>query len=411
MAKTKPKKELVNIDDTPAGTAAQRLGIMFPHMWAGRPLATIENMQGLFNVYGITARYNVISKRCEINIPGEDFTKDNWENASLATIMSKMSEMRMPTSSAADYILRLADKNQYNPVMDWIMSKPWDGKDRVPELCATIEAEHEEAKNAFIYRWLVTACSMALHEGVDSAGCLVLQGAQGLGKTWWIRKLVPDEELRDVVRTGANLNTRDRDSMSQFIRYWIAELGEIGSTFKRNEIDMLKAFITDSQDILRRPYGRGDCVYPRRTAIIASVNDYIYLHDATGNRRFWTIACKSVNSYHTVNMQQLWAQILVDVQKGESWQMSEEERAWVKFINENHAISDPICEMVIEKYMIGQEATGKVKRSATAIAKEIGLKVITPRETRIISTFLRTIGVESKNHSNVMLYELNAPEN
>jgi putative DNA primase/helicase len=407
MAKKKPKSEVVTIDDT----AEQRLGIMFPHMWAGKPLATIENMQGLFGVYGITARYNVISKRCEINIPGEDFTKDNWENASLATIMSKMAEMRMPTTSAADYILRLADKNQYNPVMDWITSKEWDGVDRVPELCATIEAEHEEAKNLFIYRWLVTACSMALHEGVDSAGCLVLQGAQGLGKTWWIRKLVPDAELRDVVRTGANLNTRDRDSMSQFIRYWIAELGEIGSTFKRNEIDMLKAFITDSQDILRRPYGRGDCVYPRRTAIIASVNDYIYLHDATGNRRFWTIACKAVNSYHTVNMQQLWAQILVDVQKGESWQMTEAERAWVKFINESHAIADPICEMVAEKYIIGQEGLGKIKRTASSIAKDIGIKVITPRETRLIATFLRKMEVKETKSKGMIYYELNAPEN
>ena len=43
---------------------------------------------------------------------------------------------------------------------------------------------------------------------------------------------------------GATLNPSDKDSVNQAVSHWIFELGEIESTFKKSDIDQLKAFVT-----------------------------------------------------------------------------------------------------------------------------------------------------------------------
>lgn len=374
--------------DRPFETAGQRVEMCL-QMDKGKALATIENLMTLLTSHSIICQYNVISKRIEISIPGEGFSEDNEDSAALARILSRLRESKIPSDGYCEYLAYIGEKNAYNPALEWIKNAPWDGKDHIADLCSTITAEHEESKNLFLRRWLITAAAMAALYDVDAAGCLVLQGSQGIGKTWWIRKLAPTDTR--LIRTGATINPRDRDSLSQLIRYWIAELGEIGSTFKRADIDSLKAFITDSRDILRRPFGRADQVYPRRTALIASVNERIYLHDETGNRRFWTIACKSVDSYHNVDMQQVWAQALALLDSGETWQMSAEEKKWVHFINNSHLQIDPITEMVMAKYEWGQNYFCEEWKTATQIAKELELKIITQRETRSIASLIRKL--------------------
>lgn len=392
----------VNEFDIPAETKSQRAQLIFTHMVKDKPLATLANMRDLFAYRNIICRYNVISKRVFFTIPDEIFSVENGEEAALACIYSYIKEEEMPTDGYKAYTLRIADENQYNPALEWIRSQPWDGMSRLPEFCDTIQSPEPEAKNLLLRRWLITCVCMAKGEGVDSAGCLVLQGPQDLGKTWWVRKLVDREGLRkELIRTDAMVDPRDKDSVSQVIAYWIVELGEIGATFRKADIDALKAFITRDHDTMRRPYGEGDKRYPRRTALIASVDQTIYLHDTAGNRRFWTIPCTSINSYHTVDMQQLWAEVLDLVEnKGESWRLEPDEKAHIARINEEHMQIDPLHEMILEKYRwdeIGYVADWK---TATQIATEIGIKNITVKETRIIAGHVCKLNGNKKRLSN-----------
>lgn len=401
--KTAPKKrnsKSAPTDDVSLATKKYSQ-LVFPHINNGKPLATIKNLKAVLKANNIICRYNVISKRNEMSIPGESFTMDNVEPASLACIFSRMKEMLMPTDGYAEYLLKIGDEYQFNPVLEWMRSRAWDGISRLPDLYATIESPETEAKELLIRRWLITATHMALGNGVDSAGCLVLQGGQDLGKTWWARKLVAPELCDDFIRTGASINPTDRDSLSQFVRYWIVELGEIGHTFDKSHLGALKAFITNKNDILRRPYGRGDQVYARRTAIIASVDQYIYLHDTAGNRRFWTIPCTAVNSYHTIDMQQVWAEVLNLIEThGESWQLAPDEKAHVIRINEEHMQIDPIQEMILEKYRWDEIDYVNEWKCATAIAREIGIKTVTQKETRLISGYVCKLNGDKKRKSN-----------
>lgn len=388
------------IDDTPSQGLSQLLSGRWIHLNSGKPLATIENLKLLLQACDYTCHYNVITKRNEIKVPGEVFTVDNMEPASLACIYSRMKEVLMPVDGYVDYLLKIGDEHRYNPVMVWIQSKPWDGISRLQSLYDTITSPETEAKELLIRRWLITALSLLSKDGVDSAGCLVLQGATNLGKTWWARKLLSEEIREEVFRSMAGFDPHDRDNLSQLIRFWIVELGDIGSTFRKADIDALKNFITDTKDILRRPYGRGDQVYARRTAIIASVDQDIYLHDTAGNRRFWTIPCTAINSYHTIDMQQLWAEILALIQGGEGWKLEGDELAHIMRINENYQQIEPIEEMIMEKYRWDEIEYVNEWKTATSIAADLNLRNVTPKETRTISSVICKRNKNQRKRSN-----------
>lgn len=386
--KTVTPSEILPPDGTPSETLPQKTGLIFQYYDRGKPVLSIENLENLLSFRGIVLRYNVISKSTELLIPGTDFSPENSYIASKAHLMSEMQKAKLPVGHLNDFMIAISDKNKYNPVREWIRSKEWDGKDRIAELCSTIKAKNEEAKNLFIRRWLLTAvAAVDLPEGLDAAGALVLQGPQGLGKTWWIRKLCP---MPGIVKTGMWLNPKDRDSLMQAIRYWIVELGELGATFRSTDIEILKAVLTNENDILRRPYGENSQIYPRRTVFAASVNESIYLYDKTGNRRFWTVECTFINSYHQIDMQQLWAEVYDLYCQGESHQLSPHERELVDEINSEHVQIDPVEEDILQMYAWETPFT-RVWKTATQIAKEIGIRYPTQKETRVITSFVRKL--------------------
>ena len=113
---------------------------------------------------------------------------------------------------------------------------------------------------------------------------------------------------------GMCIDPRDKDSIIQATSKWISELGEIGSTMKK-DMDSVKAFITKSADEYRTPYGRASLHYARITSFVGTVNDNEYLIDQTGNRRFVTVPLSPdlVIDYETqikpFDALQLWAQI------------------------------------------------------------------------------------------------------
>jgi putative DNA primase/helicase len=397
-------KNPVLISDSPLETVRQRAELILPDEGrTGKFLATIENLKTLLHWHGVAVRYNVISKKILFNIPGEAFSSENGEDAAFACIYSMMKKIELPTDGYQPYLMRLADENQYNPVLEWIGKKPWDGVSRLQSLYDTITSPETEAKELLIRRWLITAVCMARGEGVDSAGCLVLQGNQGLGKTWWVRKLVPAEVRNDLVRTDANVNPADKDSVSQIISYWICELGEIGATFRKSDLDALKAFITRDHDTMRRPYGIGDKRYPRRTALIASVDQSIYLYDTAGNRRFWTIPCEAIESYHNIEMQQVWAEVYALVEGGETWQLESDEKEHITRINKKHQQIEPIHEAINEVFL-NENRYLKEWKSATEIAREIGYKTPTQRETRVITSYLRKMDVDERQSKGLSFF-------
>lgn len=318
----------------------------------GKPLSTIENVAEVCRRLGVTVRYNVISKEEEILIPGGQFSLDNRQNASLAWLISECAKFRMPVDRVPDFITFLADRNQYNPVSRWITSRAWDGQDRLTDLLETVQAKGEfsdpnvaRMKRAFITRWMISAIAGAFRPtGVSAHGVLVFQGAQYVGKTKWFKQLVP--EHLGVLKDGLLLRPDDRDSVMKCVSNWLVELGEIDATFRKSDVAALKSFLTSDRDVLRRAYARKESAFARRTVFFASVNPKNYLHDETGNRRYWTIEVEHLDHSHGIDMQQCWAQVHALWLSGESWFLEPDEMMLLNEHNKEFEVVDPIEDLI-----------------------------------------------------------------
>lgn len=372
----------------------------------GKPLSTIENVAEICRRLSMTIRYNVISKEEEILVPGAAFSIDNRQNASLAWLMSECAKFRMSVDRVPDYVTYLADQNLYNPVANWITSKPWDGRDRLSDLVGTVHARGErqfsavgELKRALITRWMISAVAAVFRStGVSAHGVLVFQGDQYIGKTKWFKTLVPAS--LGVLQDGVILRPEDRDSVKQCVGNWLVELGELDATFRKSDIAALKAFLTKDRDVLRRAYARRESEFARRTVFFASVNPKEFLHDPTGNRRYWTIECESLDHDHGIDMQQCWAQVYEQLfVPGESWFLTGEEMGLLNDHNKGFEVVDPIEELLAKGLAWSSDMEDWEWRSATEVLMSLGRDTPTQAEATRAAHVIR--GRNGKNSRKV----------
>ena len=275
------------------------------------PPTTIRNINHLLEQHGISVRYNLVQKKLDISIPGVSLTVDNAENAALSHIISLAALNSMRTSLVPDFLIVIGDANAFNPVAEWIRRRPWDGTDRLPAFYDTLHARagySEDLKRVLMRKWLLSVVAAALKpRGFKCRGVLTLQGPQGIGKTSWGQSLIDDPVLREaVIKTDHHLDGGNKDSLITAISHAIVEIGELESSFRR-DVSRLKGFLTADSDKIRRPFGRGNSEYARRTVFYATVNQADFLVDNTGNSRWWTIPVDSIDYDHDIDMQQLFA--------------------------------------------------------------------------------------------------------
>lgn len=314
---------------------------LFPDRPEGNHLpCTIANLEYVLNQNGIRVRYNVIKKKIEITIPGLRSTLDNTDNVSIAHIHSLAKLNGLSTSHVDPFLAALADQNAYNPVEEWIRGRGWDGKDRLPEFYATLTTADdfpEDLKRTLMRKWLLSCVAAALMKhGFRCRGVLTLQGPQGIGKTRWGKRLINDPILADaVIKTDHHLDSGNKDSMILAVTHFIVEIGELESSFRR-DVSRLKGFLTADSDKVRRPYGKVDSEYPRRTVFYATVNQSDFLIDNTGNSRWWTLPVVQIDHEHEVDMQQVFAQLALEFERDAEWWLNTDEEAALAACNKRH---------------------------------------------------------------------------
>jgi len=371
---------------------------------SGRFLNTKDNINGVLKVHDVDVRYNVIKKKLEIDIPDMEFIADMFEEASLIEIEDRCINMGIPHTKVRDYLKVLA--REYNPVKEWIDSEPWDGTDRLPDFLGSLTTEESaQLKDMLLKKWLVSCVAAAYEKnGVELEGILVLQGAQGLGKTLWFKRLC--DYNKGWLLEGATLNPSDKDSVKRAVSHWIVELGEIESTFKKSDIDQLKAFVTSRTDELRLPYDRAFTTYQRRTAFYASVNAREFLTDTSGNRRFWVLAVRDINVNHGVNMQQLWAQVkeTMYVPGQKNWFLSPDERELLHDSNEAYRTQSSVEDLILEHVNFGSEYAKPVQM--TKLLRDLGIKAPRMPDFKEASRVLHERGIEPRRSNGKKIYDL-----
>jgi len=205
-------------------------------------------------------------------------------------------------------------------------------------------------KEVLIVRWLISAYAAAVRKEFDNfrnRGVLVFQGKQGVGKTTFLRKLIGADWGGNKLwfGEGRTLDVEVKDSLIRAIGFWITELAELENTTKKG-MSGLKAFLTSSEDTLRKPYAAEETNFTRRTVFAGTVNEKGFLTDSTGNTRFWVIPVVKFEDISHIDMQQVWAKVRMLYEAGEQWHLKQNEEIKLEECNAEY-----IQEEAIDSYL------------------------------------------------------------
>lgn len=303
----------------------------------GKPLLDFEGFHNWLSKNGISVRYDVIHR--EMLVRGvKGFSPTSITACASVIIHDAIKrDFSGATLSLVENLLTLeARQNELNPVLETLeAAPPWDGIDRI-NLFSDIVGITDDFSRTLVSKWLVQALTLAGNDGSESAdGILTFVGGQGIGKTSAARALA----LPGLFREGVYIDFRDKDSLIRATSEWIVEIGE-AETSLRGDMEKLKAFVTNSTDRVRPPYGRTDIITPRRTSFIATVNSREFLRDQTGNRRFWTVELADIDldALRAFNSVQLWQQVRQIIRAKGDFRLTREEQRQLAERNSTHEI-------------------------------------------------------------------------
>lgn len=218
----------------------------------------------------------------------------------------------------------LAHERTYHPVRDYLAARQaeWDGVERLgrpggaPSWLTTYAGAADSAYARAVARIvLVAACRRVRDPGCKFDEMLVIEGAQGTGKStalrvlavkrgWFVDDMPLGEDAKVVIE-----QTRGK---------WIVEVPELVGMSKHDR-NLLKSCLSRDCDVARAAYAREVEEHPRQFVMIATTNDREYLGDQTGERRWWPVwTVKFDLAALERDRDQLWAEAAVAEAAGES---------------------------------------------------------------------------------------------
>lgn len=248
--------------------------------------------------------------------------KGGWndsDNAALKVYLSNKYGIYSPTKTK-DAILAVAAERSYHPIKEYLDHLPeWDGIDRVETLLIDyFNATDNSYTRAVTRKMMVAAVARIHHPGTKFDSVLILNGPQGIGKSTFFAKLAGDWFSDSLTLT----DMKDKAGPEKLQGYWILELGELAG-MRKTDVEVVKSFISRSDDKYRASYGVNVESHPRQCIIVGSTNaESGFLRDITGNRRFWPVRIsgdgkRKAWQMSVYDVEQIWAETLVLHAKGE----------------------------------------------------------------------------------------------
>lgn len=233
-------------------------------------------------------------------------------------------------------LMIVSAQNRINEVKQYLQGLKWDGVKRLDRLLSEyLGAEDTAYTRAVMRKSLCAAVARAVNGGTKYDYMPIFTGPQGIGKSTFLRILGKDW-------FSDSLTTFEGKEAAELIQgTWINEIGEL-SAFTKQETQVIKQFLSKTDDIYRAAYGRRTDKYPRRCVFFGTSNDSEFLKDATGNRRFWPVdvgvhpAKKSVWNQLPLEVDQIWAEAYVYWAMGEPLYLPKEIEDLAKDQQEKH---------------------------------------------------------------------------
>ena len=252
------------------------------------------------------------------------FNRENWtdiQESHLKLYLEQSYDLLASVENISHICNIIADIHRYHPIKEYIESTRWDGISRIQMVFIDFlgATDNIYTKNVAIMSF-VGAVARVYVPGIKFDTCTVLVGKQGTNKSKFLSKIAVNP---DWFTDG--VTTFDGKEFYESIQgKWIIELGE-GTAFQKSIKERTKQAIASQQDFYRKPYGRNPEVRKRQCVFFGTTNNYDFLKDETGDRRYYPVdvnlqkATKSVDTDLTTEyIAQLWAEALYLFQSGQS---------------------------------------------------------------------------------------------
>ena len=302
-------------------------------------------------------RYNTVNGLLSWkNIGDTDFQE--WNEYHLNSILRACESNNCSASKTKLMQLLKSDFTpKFDPFKDYLNNLPnWDNKtDYITELADTLVTTNQQYFHTCFKKWFVGMVGSMIDNGAYNETAIILSGAQGIGKTRFIKSMVP-AELSNYYYSGT-IFTQNKDSITNLADCFLINMEE-GVNIKKT-IDKLKGLMSLEMINIRRPYCHFTESLIRRASFIGSVNEKEFLNDETGSRRFLCFEVLQVKDNHSLDLKNIYGQALALYKSGVQYWFNAEENKALEINNYDYQQVNFYSE-IIEKYF--QPAT---KENAT----------------------------------------------
>ena len=219
-----------------------------------------------------------------IVIEGEAPAKSDGDGGDSLTERKRIGYgVRMTERDLRDAVSSVADAWTFHPILEYLSGLEWDGRPRIDSFVPTYFDVDDTPYGRETAKLFFIACVTRVHApGHKWDFVPILSGKQGIQKSTFVKTLFSRDWAGELTAEMAS----NKDAVEQMLGKWALELPELKS-LRLSEVRQVKEFITIEVDRVRLAYDRRMAQFPRQCVFIGTTNEYAYLRDPTGNRRFW----------------------------------------------------------------------------------------------------------------------------
>ena len=243
-----------------------------------------------------------------------------------------------------------AQQNSYHPIKDYFATLTWDGTPRIDDwLITSANAANTPYTRAVSSLVLIAAVRRVRDPGCKFDEMLVLEDpTQGSDKSTAVKALCHDPIW---FSDDLPLNSDSKNLIERTSGKWIIEAAEL-SGMRASDHDKLKSMLSRQVDgPVRLAFAHLPTERARSFVIIGTTNSTEYLSDITGNRRFWPLRVRKLDSgWLKEHRDQLWAEACHREAAGESIRLDPSLWGAASLQQQARVFSHPWLEALSEEY-------------------------------------------------------------
>ena len=349
--------------------------------------------------------------RAEVTADYRPLTQEALNSIIIRALREGLDDECNPKADITMYV-NSEEVRMYNPVLAFLNDLPkWDGQNHVAKLFSRIPGLSSE-QLAFLAVWLraTVAHWLQLDTMHGNEVVPVLIGAQGCGKTTFLRRLLPCQ-LREYYLDHLNLSNKFDKEMA-LTNNLLVNLDEL-EAIRPSQHAALKQTLSKNKVNGRPIFGKAQDDRPRYASFVSTTNNPHPLTDATGSRRYICMTIPKgqlIDNAGDIDYEQLYAQVLYEIRELDApYWFNNEEVTRIQQLNLAYMQQKDIAEMVKACFRKPNEGE-KVKSMNTTemleIIRDAYPNVTVSTKTKVeLGRALVALDYERKEHSHVAYYK------